>query len=162
MQFRKFTSLAIVTSILLSGCSVVDRWVYRPDINQGNYVTQEAIDMLQVGQSKDQVVFIMGSPMLTSAFGDNVWYYVFRQQPQHDVLSQRTYAVYFNEMGIVTDIKASALENSKSLEEMNKQSISDPINTKSDEEKTEQPSAPAAPAESKTDGDSSEQPADSE
>ncbi|OCG08902.1 hypothetical protein A9G13_02245 [Gilliamella sp. wkB178] len=149
MQFHKFTSLAIITGVLLSGCSVVDRWVYRPDINQGNYVTQEAIDTLQVGQNKEQVVFIMGSPMLTSAFGDNVWYYVFRQQPQHDVVSQRTFAVYFNEMGIVTDIKANALEGSKSLEEMNKQGISDPIDDlKSDEDKSgntpgqQQPSEP--------------------
>jgi len=83
MPFRKFTSLAILTSILLTGCSAVDHWVYRPDINQGNYVTPEAIDLLKVGQTKDQVVFILGAPMLTSIFGDNVWYYVFRQQPQH-------------------------------------------------------------------------------
>lgn len=134
MPFRKSISLAIVAGMLLTGCSLVDRWVYRPDINQGNYVTQEAIDMLQIGQSKDQVVFIMGSPMLTSVFGDNVWYYVFRQQPQHDVVSQRTYSIYFNEMGIVSDIKVSALDNSKSLEEMNEQGISDPIDNKTDED----------------------------
>ncbi|MWN90037.1 outer membrane protein assembly factor BamE [Gilliamella sp. Pra-s65] len=119
MQFRKFSVLAIVTSILLTGCSVVERWVYRPDINQGNYVTPDAIGLLQVGQSKEQVVFIMGSPMLTSVFGDNVWYYIFRQQPQHDEVSQKSYAVYFNEMGVVKDIKASELAGSKSLEEMN-------------------------------------------
>lgn len=133
MPFRKFTALAIVTSIFLTGCSVVDRWVYRPDINQGNYVTKEAIDLLQVGQSKDQVVFIMGSPMLTSVFGDNIWYYVFRQQPQHGELSQITYSIYFDQMGIVTDIKTSALEGSQTLEEMNRQGISDPIETKSDD-----------------------------
>ncbi len=134
MPFRKFTSLVILTSILLTGCSVVDNWVYRPDINQGNYVTPEAIDLLKVGQTKDQVVFIMGAPMLTSIFGDNVWYYVFRQQPQHESISQRTYAIYFNEMGIVTDIKVSALDGSKSLEEMNKQEISDRIGIQSDDD----------------------------
>lgn len=132
MQFRKFTSLAIVASILLTGCSVVDRWVYRPDINQGNYVTQDAIDLLKVGQTKDQVIFIMGSPMLTSVFGDNVWYYVFRQQPQHNGISQITYSIYFNEMGIVTDIQNSTLDGSKTLQEMNKQIISDPIDVISD------------------------------
>lgn len=136
MQFRKFTSLVIVTSVLLTGCSVVDRWVYRPDINQGNYVTPEAIELLKTGQTKDQVVFIMGSPMLTSIYGDNVWYYVFRQQPQHGQVSQRNYTVYFNEMGIVTDIKATELEGSKSLEEMNQQQISDPIDIKSDDEQS--------------------------
>lgn len=137
MLFRKFSTLAIVTSVLLTGCSVVDRWVYRPDINQGNYVTPDAIDLLQVGQSKEQVVFIMGSPMLTSVLGDNVWYYIFRQQPQHGEVSQRSYAVYFDDMGIVKDIKASELDGSKSLEEMNKQGISDPVDTKSDDDNPE-------------------------
>ncbi|MWN05426.1 outer membrane protein assembly factor BamE [Gilliamella sp. Pas-s95] len=134
MLFRKFTAFAIVTSVLLTGCSVVEHWIYRPDINQGNYVTQDALDLLKVGQSKEQVVFIMGSPMLTSVFGDNVWYYVFRQQPQHGDVSQRSYAVYFDEMGLVKDIKASELDGSKSLEEMNKQGISDPIDKKSDDD----------------------------
>ncbi|MWN32133.1 MULTISPECIES: outer membrane protein assembly factor BamE [unclassified Gilliamella] len=137
MLFHKFSALAIVTSVLLTGCSVVDRWVYRPDINQGNYVTPDAIELLQVGQSKEQVVFIMGSPMLTSVLGDNVWYYIFRQQPQHGEVSQRSYAVYFDDMGIVKDIKASELEGSKSLEEMNKQGISDPVDTKSDDDNPE-------------------------
>ncbi|OCG15045.1 hypothetical protein A9G45_08585 [Gilliamella sp. HK2] len=134
MLFRKFTAFAIVASVLLTGCSVVERWVYRPDINQGNYVTPDAIELLQVGQSKEQVVFIMGSPMLTSVFGDNIWYYIFRQQPQHGGVSQRNFAIYFDEMGIVKDIKTTELAGSKSLEEMNKQGISDPIDVKSDDD----------------------------
>jgi len=52
----------------------------------------------------------------------------------HESISQRTYAIYFNEMGIVTDIKVSALDGSKSLEEMNKQEISDRIGIQSDDD----------------------------
>lgn len=147
MSFFKLIPLAIVTSISITGCSLVDRLVYRPDINQGNYISPEAIELLQVGQSKDQVVFIMGSPMLTSTFGGNVWYYVFRQQPQHGKLSQINYAIYFNEMGIVTDIKTSSLEGSLSLEEMNQQGISDPINIKSDDDQPNSSRPPQAPEE---------------
>ena len=152
MPFRKSILLSIMTGILLTGCSLVDRWVYRPDINQGNYITQDAIELLQVGQTKDQVVFIMGSPMLTSSFGGNVWYYVFRQQPQHGNLSQITYAVYFNEMGVVSDIKTSTLEGSLSLEEMNKQGISDPIEIKPDDDNpnNQQPSETSSESESQS------------
>lgn len=120
--------------MILTGCSYTDRLVYRPDINQGNYITQEAIELLKVGQTKEQVAFIMGSPMLTSSFGGNVWYYVFRQQPQHGKVSQINYAIYFDNRGVVTDIKTSTLEGSLSLEEMNQQRISDPINTDSDDD----------------------------
>lgn len=137
MQFRQFTLLMIVSGALLSGCSLFDRWVYRPDINQGNYVTQDAIDQLQVGQTKEQVVFIMGTPMLTSVLGDNIWYYVFREQPQHGDVSQRTYTILFNQMGLVTDIKSSALDDSKSLAEMDRQGISDKVDTDDKDENSE-------------------------
>lgn len=125
--------------MILTGCSYTDRLVYRPDINQGNYITQEAIELLKVGQTKEQVAFIMGSPMLTSSFGGNVWYYVFRQQPQHGKVSQINYAIYFDNRGVVTDIKTSTLEGSLSLEEMNQQRISDPINTDSDDDQDNNP-----------------------
>jgi outer membrane protein assembly factor BamE len=79
----------------------------------------------------------MKSPMLTSVLGGNVWYYVFRQQPQHDKVSQINYVIYFNKMGIVTDIKTSSLKDSLSLEEMNKKGISDLINIKHDGDETD-------------------------
>lgn len=139
MQYRKLIPLIIVSTMILTGCSFTDRLVYRPDINQGNYITQEAIELLKVGQTKEQVAFIMGSPMLTSPFGGNVWYYVFRQQPQHGKVSQINYAIYFDNRGVVTDIKTSTLEGSLSLEEMNQQRISDPINTDSDDDQDNNP-----------------------
>ena len=139
MQYRKLIPLIIVSAMMLTGCSFTDRLVYRPDINQGNYITQEAIELLKVGQTKEQVAFIMGSPMLTSSFGGNVWYYVFRQQPQHGKVSQINYAIYFDNRGVVTDIKTSTLEGSLSLEEMNQQRISDPINTDSDDDQANNP-----------------------
>lgn len=139
MHYRKLIPLIIVSTMILTGCSYTDRLVYRPDINQGNYITQEAIELLKVGQTKEQVAFIMGSPMLTSSFGGNVWYYVFRQQPQHGKVSQINYAIYFDNRGVVTDIKTSTLEGSLSLEEMNQQRISDPINTDSDDDQDNNP-----------------------
>lgn len=104
----------IVATFLLSGCSFFDHWVYRPDINQGNYITQEQVNKLQVGQTKEQVMFIMGTPMLESVFEDNIWYYVFRQLPQYGKVSQETYTILFDNKGNVTDIKTSAY-NAKSL-----------------------------------------------
>lgn len=106
----RFIITIIISTLLLSGCSFVDRWVYRPDINQGNYITQEAIDKLKVGQTKEQVIYIMGSPMLTSVFGDDIWYYVFREKPQHGYVTQKTYTIIFNQEGKVIDIKTSVYD----------------------------------------------------
>lgn len=117
MSLLRFIIVAIFSSLLLAGCSFVDRWVYRPDINQGNYITKESVDKLKVGQTKEQVVFIMGSPMLTSLFGDDIWYYVFRQNPQHGYPKQITYTIIFDDSGKVADIKRAASDN-VSLDDM--------------------------------------------
>ncbi|MDF7671380.1 outer membrane protein assembly factor BamE [Orbaceae bacterium ESL0721] len=143
MQLNKFikqisTTAVVISCSLLVGCSMVDSWVYRPDINQGNYVTQNDLDKLQIGLNREQVKFIMGTPMLTSELGDDVWYYVFRQQPRHDSVSQHTYIITFDKTGRVSDIKAAELEGSKSLQEMDSQVISDNIShIKNSEEKAE-------------------------
>ncbi|MCZ8497842.1 outer membrane protein assembly factor BamE [Vibrio lentus] len=49
---------------MLTGCSLLEKLVYRVDINQGNYVEQEAVDQLKFGMTKTQVRYVMGSPML--------------------------------------------------------------------------------------------------
>lgn len=117
MSLSRFIIITITSSLLLTGCSFLDEWVYRPDINQGNYVTQEAVDLLKVGQTREQVVYIMGTPMLTSVYGDNVWYYVFREKPQHSYVRQKTYTIIFNQLGRVAEIKNSAY-NESTLYEM--------------------------------------------
>ncbi|XKM13980.1 outer membrane protein assembly factor BamE [Orbaceae bacterium ac157xtp] len=109
MFSSRYIISAFMALFLLSGCSFVDRWVYRPDINQGNYVTQDAVDKLEKGQTKEQVQFIMGSPMLTSIYGDDIWYYVFREKPQHGYVSQKTYTIIFNQKGLVEDIQSTSL-----------------------------------------------------
>ncbi|MCB1802039.1 MAG: outer membrane protein assembly factor BamE [Gammaproteobacteria bacterium] len=51
--------------------------VYRPEIQQGNVVSQEQVNELKPGMSKRQVRFLLGSPMLTDVFHDNRWDYTY-------------------------------------------------------------------------------------
>ncbi|WP_392561628.1 outer membrane protein assembly factor BamE [Orbus sturtevantii] len=122
-SYRSITIL-VITMLLLSGCSFVNRWVYRPDINQGNYITQSEIDKLKVGQTKEQVVYIMGNPMLSSVFTDNVWYYIFRELPEHGYVSQKTYTVIFDQRGKVTDVKISSF-GKETLQQMDNEPETD-------------------------------------
>jgi outer membrane protein assembly factor BamE (lipoprotein component of BamABCDE complex) len=50
---------------------------YRPDIQQGNFVSQEMLNQLKVGQTRDQVKFILGTPLLTDMFHADRWDYPF-------------------------------------------------------------------------------------
>jgi outer membrane protein assembly factor BamE len=69
----RITIMTIALS--LSACS---SWVYRIDIPQGNYLEQKTIDKIQVGMTKEQVKFILGSPVIVDIFDKDTWNYVYR------------------------------------------------------------------------------------
>lgn len=106
MLLNRFSFIALCGAILLSGCSLGDL-VYRPDINQGNFITQKEVDLLKVGLTKEQVQFVMGSPMLSSIYDNDVWYYVFREWPTYEAISQQLYVITFDSQNRVSDIKYS-------------------------------------------------------
>ena len=74
--------LSIGGLIAISGCtSAVDNtqraWMntvfrpYVPDVVQGNFISSEQYAKLQVGQSREQVRQILGTPLLASYFHAN-------------------------------------------------------------------------------------------
>ena len=54
---------------------------YRIDIRQGNYVTQEMVSQLKPGMSRDQVRFVLGTPLVTDVFHTDRWDYIYRFRP---------------------------------------------------------------------------------
>lgn len=90
---------------LLSGCSVLEKLVYRIDINQGNYVEEQAVAQLKQGMSKEQVRFVLGSPMLVENGYPDTWFYIYHHTPGHKKTIQKNLIVSFNDSGKLTDIQ---------------------------------------------------------
>jgi len=70
-----FRASIITIALSLSACS---SWVYRIDIPQGNYLEQKSIDKIQVGMTKEQVKFVLGSPVVVDSFDQDTWNYIYR------------------------------------------------------------------------------------
>lgn len=70
-----FRVIVIFFAVTLSACS---SWVFRIDIPQGNYLEQKDIDKLQIAMTKEQVKFVLGSPVVVDAFESDTWHYVYR------------------------------------------------------------------------------------
>lgn len=50
---------------------------YRPDVQQGNIVTKDMVEQLRPGMTRDQVRFLLGTPMLTDVFHQDRWDYTY-------------------------------------------------------------------------------------
>ena len=72
-------------AFILGGCSLsqlklpelkIPR-VYKLSIQQGNVITQEMVDRLKPGMTRNQVEFVMGKPVLVDPFKQDQWVYVY-------------------------------------------------------------------------------------
>ena len=92
--------LALPSIVALAGCSSAPQLVslmtpYRIDVRQGTFVTPQMVSPLKAGQSRDQVRFILGTPLIADPFHADRWDYVYRFQPGHGDAEQRRLEVYF-------------------------------------------------------------------
>ena len=51
--------------------------VYQLSVKQGNVITQEMVDRLKPGMTRNQVEFVMGKPVLGDPFNDDQWVYIY-------------------------------------------------------------------------------------
>ncbi len=68
---RGLTLSVLSAAILLCGC------VYRMNIQQGNYLEGRTVDQLQVGMTRSQVRYLLGTPMVPDAFDKDRWDYLY-------------------------------------------------------------------------------------
>lgn len=71
--------------------------VYRIDIQQGNLLDDEDIDQVEVGMTRSQVQFLLGTPMIADSFHRDRWDYAYylRRGRSPDVV-QRWVVVHFD------------------------------------------------------------------
>lgn len=70
---------------------------YRPVIQQGNFISEEMVAQLKPGMTREQVRFILGTPLLTDLFHGERWDYPFRlDKGNGEVVSSRV-VVFFKD-----------------------------------------------------------------
>ena len=99
---RLTTALAALSvALLFSGC------VYRMNIQQGNFLEPRAVSQLQVGMTRSQVRYLLGTPMVPDAFDKDRWDYLYYlKKGRLKAPEQRHLIVYFQ------DDKVSKFDNS--------------------------------------------------
>lgn len=89
----------ILASALLASCGSLDTPLlspYKMDIRQGNYVTPEMRDQLKLGMTKQQVRYVLGTPMIADAFHGDRWDYPYRLEQRGEIVEKRQLTLYFD------------------------------------------------------------------
>jgi outer membrane protein assembly factor BamE len=94
-------AIPVAAAALLAACSTVPTVPgvppYRIEIQQGNYVSQEMVAQLKPGMSREQVRFILGTPLVTDIFHADRWDYIYYRELPDRRREQRRIAVHFED-----------------------------------------------------------------
>jgi outer membrane protein assembly factor BamE len=82
----------ILLTLLLASCGLKP---YKMDIHQGNFITAEMRAKLKLGMSKQQVRYVLGTPLINDAFHGNRWDYVYRHEQGGKVVEKQSLTLNF-------------------------------------------------------------------
>lgn len=122
---RSAATLALAAGFLLSGCGTSNLFakrdvepkpvttgvrqtvvnnkmfgvlpIYRPNVQQGNFVSREMIDQLKVGMTPEQVRFVLGTPLIVDVFHGERWDYPFLMKRGDGTVTSSHVVVRFKE-----------------------------------------------------------------
>lgn len=84
--------------LLVASCG----FVHKIDVQQGNYVTQDAVAKLKNGMSKGEVRQVLGTPLLIDAFHANRWDYYFSNIKGGRAEERKRFSVFFENDKVVS------------------------------------------------------------
>jgi outer membrane protein assembly factor BamE len=90
---------ALLSTLAFSAC------VYRMDIQQGNLLDLDQIEQLEVGMTRSQVRFLLGTPMVIDSFDADRWDYVYSLQRGRSRQITRRHLIVWFEGDTVTRIE---------------------------------------------------------
>ena len=83
---------------VLAGCGLV----YRIDVQQGNYVTQDTVARLKTGMTKAEARQVLGTPLLIDVFHANRWDYYFSSVKAGRAEDGKRFSVFFQDDKVVS------------------------------------------------------------
>jgi outer membrane protein assembly factor BamE len=90
----------LLSVFLLSACGVPripGITPYKPEIQQGNYISHELVSQVKPGMSREQVRFLLGTPLLTDIFHADRWDYIYWREGTDGKREQRRVALFFSD-----------------------------------------------------------------
>ncbi|MDH4394885.1 MAG: outer membrane protein assembly factor BamE [Limnobacter sp.] len=129
---------------------------YKFDIQQGNFVTKEDTAKLKIGMGKDEVRFILGTPLLNDAFHVDRWDYVFRLLKGDGTVVDSRYTVQFKDDKLAMHGGEGLPNNQADASVMGKRDdrtrrAIDPVSKEAPSSKTTTPTTPSAVIKKKPD-----------
>lgn len=89
----KFLTLAL--TLIIAGCAQFPG-VYKIPVEQGNQLTESKLSQVEPGMSREQVRFLIGTPIFVNRLQNDRWIYVTQQMIGDEVTESSKVELRFN------------------------------------------------------------------
>ena len=98
-------NLLPIRTLIASLCAIIalSACVYRMDIEQGNRIETAQLEQLEIGMSKSQVEFLLGTAAVVDLYKPDLWHYVYYFKQGTSQIESRVLTLVF-ENGLLAQI----------------------------------------------------------
>lgn len=116
MRLFLLAATATVLALALNGCSII----YKLPTRQGNVIEQKQLDQLKTGMTREQVHYLLGTPVASSSLQPDRWDYVGYYRSPRGEITQRLVSLYFADDRLARMEGTEATkDNTKAIDEPN-------------------------------------------
>ena len=90
--------------------------LYRIEITQGNVLEQSKVAQIKAGMNKNQVIYLLGEPVLPTVFHDDRWDYVYYNNASNEEIELYRLTLFFDGSRIERLRKTKNLVENRSTE----------------------------------------------
>ena len=99
-----FLILIQMAMIIVSGCQLLPDNAqlksYRVLVQQGNVIDESKVDSLKINMTKEQVIFLMGEPVVNNIFDKERWDYVYYKKRDPEETQLNIVSIFFKDENI--------------------------------------------------------------
>lgn len=128
MKYLKIlVSVLILTSLL--ACQSKLLTVHKIDVQQGNALDAEMVGKVEIGMTQEQVLYILGSPLITDSFHPDRWDYIYLFIPGYGEKERRQLTLIFDRGEVIeidrhniveSDLAGTATDDTEKKDEQDK------------------------------------------
>lgn len=111
---RPFRTSRLMTTAALLAASLLSACVYKLDTQQGNLLDADQVAAVEVGMTRSQVRFLLGTPMVADPFSQDRWDYVYYFRAGRGGDTRRSHVIVFFDGDTVAKVeKPASLQKGK-------------------------------------------------
>ena len=105
MKNMKFLLLPFLV-LIITGCQLLPENTqlrsYRVLVQQGNVIDENKVEALKINMTKEQVVFLLGEPVVNNIFDKNRWDYVYYKKRDPEETQLNMVSIFFKEDNVIS------------------------------------------------------------